>query len=235
MAFGRAQRARETTHENGHRQQSSATVQQPRLYRAQEAAAAAEPQGGALRRYHHVTMGLAVSDAICVVVALVSAYFLRYSGRPMPAGEIAVIVLTPIIWVGVFQAFDLYAIQHLAPPEEFRRIIGASSVGIVLLALTSYWSHSSLSRAWVGLTWALALALELLTRRCWRARVWRLRLDGRLALRTLGGGTAPQARGGGGDPRGAGLGVPAARLRPRPRGRPSRRERELAAGVRRDR
>jgi exopolysaccharide biosynthesis polyprenyl glycosylphosphotransferase len=192
MAFGRAQRARETTRENGYRQHSSATVQHPRLYRAREAAAA-EPQGGALRRYHHIAMGLVVSDAICVVVALVSAYFLRYPDRPMPAAEIAVIVLTPIIWVGVFQAFDLYAIQHLAPPEEFRRIIGASSVGIVLLALTSYWTHSSLSRAWVGLTWAGALALELLTRRCWRTRVWRLRLDGRLALRTLVVGTSPEA------------------------------------------
>jgi exopolysaccharide biosynthesis polyprenyl glycosylphosphotransferase len=192
MAFGRAQRARETTRENGHRRQSSATLQQPRLYRAQEAAA--EPKGGALRRYRHIAMGLAVSDAVCVVVALLSAYFLRYSGRSMPAGEITVIVLTPIIWVGVFQAFDLYAIQHLAPPEEFRRIIGASSVGIVLVALTSYWTHSSLSRAWVGLTWALALTLELLTRRCWRAWMWRLRLDGRLALRTLVVGTSTEAK-----------------------------------------
>jgi exopolysaccharide biosynthesis polyprenyl glycosylphosphotransferase len=193
MAFGRAQRVRETTRENGYQRQASATIH-PKLYRAQEAAPAAEPGGGPLRRYHHIAMGLAVSDAVCVVVALVSAYLLRYSGRPMPAGEIVVIVLTPIIWVGVFQAFDLYAIQHLAPPEEFRRIIGASSVGIVLLALTSYWSHSSLSRTWVGLTWALAVALELLTRRCWRARMWRLRLDGRLALRTLVVGTSPEAK-----------------------------------------
>jgi exopolysaccharide biosynthesis polyprenyl glycosylphosphotransferase len=193
MAFGRAQRARETTRENGYRRQSSTTVQQPRLYRAREAVATAEPEGGALRRYRHIAMGLVVSDAICVVVALVSAYFLRYSGRPMPAAEVAVIVLTPIIWVGVFQAFDLYAVQHLAAPEEFRRTIGASSVGIVLLALASYWTHSSLSRAWVGLTWAGALALELLTRRCWRTRVWRLRLDGRLALRTLVVGTSPEA------------------------------------------
>jgi exopolysaccharide biosynthesis polyprenyl glycosylphosphotransferase len=193
MAFGRAQRARETTRETSYRQHSSATVQQPRMYGAREAAAA-EPEGGALRRYRRVAVGLAVSDAICVVVALVSAYFLRYPDRPMPVGEIAVIVLTPIIWVGVFQAFNLYAIQHLSPPEEFRRIIGASSVGIVLLALTSYWSHSSLSRTWVGLTWAVALALELLTRRWWRARVWRLRLDGRLALRTLVVGTSPEAK-----------------------------------------
>jgi exopolysaccharide biosynthesis polyprenyl glycosylphosphotransferase len=204
MAFSRAQRARANQHENGYREHPSETAQHPRLYRAHNgsSAAAADEKtraaggtgSGALGRYHRISVGLAASDAVCIVVALVSAYFLRYSDRPMPTGEIAVIVLTPVLWVGVFQAFDLYAIQHLAAPEEFRRIIGASSVGIVLLALASYWSHSSLSRAWVGLTWAVALALELLTRRCWRAWVWRLRVDGRLALRTLVLGTSAEAK-----------------------------------------
>jgi exopolysaccharide biosynthesis polyprenyl glycosylphosphotransferase len=192
MVFDRAQRARETSQENGYRRQASATAHRPRLYRAGEAAPA-EPGSGALRRYHRISVGLAVSDAACIMVALVTAYFLRYSGRPVPAGEVAVIVLTPVLWVGVFQAFDLYATQHLSAPEEFRRVIGASSVGMVLLALTSYWSHSSLSRAWVGLTWVVALTLELVTRRCWRAWAWRLQLDGRLALRTLVVGTSAEA------------------------------------------
>jgi exopolysaccharide biosynthesis polyprenyl glycosylphosphotransferase len=191
MAFGRAQRARDNAHENGYRRQSSATAHHPRLYRAQEAATAAtEPGSGALRRYRRISTGLAVSDAICVAAALVGAYYLRYSGRPMPGSEILVIVLAPLLWIGVFQAFDLYATQHLSAPEEFRRIIGASSMGIVLLALGSYWSHSSFSRAWVGLTWVIALALELVTRRGWRAWRWRLQLDGRLALRTLVVGTS---------------------------------------------
>ena len=153
-----------------------------------------EPGGGTLRRYHRISVGLAASDAACVIAALVSSYYLRYSGRPMPAGEIAVIVLTPVLWVAVFQAFDLYATQHLAAPEEFRRIIGGTSAGIVLLALSSYWSNSSLSRTWVGLTWVMALTLELVTRRCWRAWQWRLQLDGRLALRTVVVGTSAEAR-----------------------------------------
>jgi exopolysaccharide biosynthesis polyprenyl glycosylphosphotransferase len=194
MTFDRAQRARETSQENGNRRQASAAAHRPRLYRAQGGLpVAAELGSGALRRYHRISVGLAVTDALCIVVALVSAYFLRYSGRPMPAGEVAVIVLTPLLWVGVFQAFDLYATQHLSAPEEFRRVIGASSVGVVLLALASYWSHSSLSRIWVGLTWVAALVLELATRRAWRAWQWRLRVDGRLALRTLVVGTSAEA------------------------------------------
>jgi exopolysaccharide biosynthesis polyprenyl glycosylphosphotransferase len=194
MAFDRAQRAREDSQENGYRRQASTAAHHPRLYRAQEGLPpAAELGSGALRRYHRISVGLAVTDAVCILIALVSAYFLRYSGRPVPAGEVAVILLTPALWIGVFQAFELYATQHLSAPEEFRRIIGASGVGVVLLALTSYWSHSSLSRAWVGLTWVAALTLELVTRRCWRAWAWRLQLDGRLALRTLVVGTSAEA------------------------------------------
>src|SRR5687768_16034268 len=112
MAFGRAQRAREDPHENDYQRQSSATARHPRLYRAQEAAPAGEPGGGALRRYHHIAIGLVISDAACIVLALLSSYFLRYSGRPMPGEEIAVIVLTPLLWCVVFQTFDLYATQH---------------------------------------------------------------------------------------------------------------------------
>jgi hypothetical protein len=58
-------------------------------------------------------------------------------------------------------------------------------VGVVLLVMESYWSKASFSRAWVGLTFALVLVLELLPRWWWRAYQWRLRMDGRLALRTL--------------------------------------------------
>jgi exopolysaccharide biosynthesis polyprenyl glycosylphosphotransferase len=186
------------TTDNGHRAVSSGTLQY-----LKEVASAAEPELGtrapeattssALRRFHDIGVGLAVSDAVCVVLALVSSYVLRYSGRPMPVGEIAVVALAPLLWVAVFQTFDLYSLQHLSPPEEFRRVIGASGVGIILLVMASYWSKSSFSRGWIGLTWALVLCFELLARRCWRAWAWRLRLDGRLALRTLVVGTSPEA------------------------------------------
>jgi exopolysaccharide biosynthesis polyprenyl glycosylphosphotransferase len=149
--------------------------------------------GGALRRYREIAIGLAVSDAACVAVALAAAYQLRYPDRYMLAGEAIVMVVAPILWVATFQAFDLYAPQHLSAPEEFRRLIGASSVGIVVLVMASYWSKASFSRVWLGLTWALVLLLELIPRRWWRAYQWRLRLDGRLALRTLIVGTSAQA------------------------------------------
>jgi hypothetical protein len=58
-----------------------------------------------------------------------------------------------------------FAPQHLSAPEEFRRVIGAAGVGLVLLAIVSFWSHSSFSRAWIVLTCALVLVLKLMPRR----------------------------------------------------------------------
>ena len=162
-------------------------VDEARLYAASSAGS------GALRRYRQVAVGLAVSDALCVVVALLASYALRYSGEFVPAREAVVIAIAPLVWMVVFSSFHLYAPQHLSAHEELRRVIGASGVGIVLLATVSFWSKSEFSRAWVGLTWVLILVLELLSRRWWRAYQWRLRVDGRLALRTLVVGTSAEA------------------------------------------
>ena len=144
---------------------------------------------GALRRYREIATGLALSDAACVVVALLASYALRYPGQLVSVHEAVVVALAPLIWIAVFQTFDLYAPLHLSPAEELRRVIGASGVGIILLAMGSFWSKASFSRAWVGLTLALVLVLELLPRRAWRVYQWRMRLDGRLVLRTLVVGT----------------------------------------------
>jgi exopolysaccharide biosynthesis polyprenyl glycosylphosphotransferase len=149
--------------------------------------------GDALGRYHGISVGLAATDAACIVVALLAAYQIRYSVRPMPLREFAIVVVAPLVWVAVFRAFNLYSAQHLSPADEFRGIIAASSVGIVLVVMASYWSKSSFPRAWLGTTWLLALLLELATRRAWEAYRLHLKRDGRLALRTLVVGTSGEA------------------------------------------
>jgi exopolysaccharide biosynthesis polyprenyl glycosylphosphotransferase len=153
------------------------------------------PGSGTLGRYRRIGFGLVASDAVCVAVALVASYYYRYPWpvRPMPVGETLVVVLTPLLWAAVFFTFDLYRPQHLSGHEELRRVIGASSLGIVLLVMASYWSKASFSRSWVALTWVLALVLELVVRRGWRSYLWRLRLAGRLRFRTLVVGGTPEA------------------------------------------
>jgi exopolysaccharide biosynthesis polyprenyl glycosylphosphotransferase len=149
--------------------------------------------GDGLRRYRAISTGLAVTDAASIVAALMISYQVRYSMRPMPLRELAVVVVAPLLWVAVFRSFNLYAPQHLSPPDEFRGVIGASSVGIVLVVMASYWSKSSFPRAWIGLSWLLAILLELATRRAWESYRLHLKQDGRLALRTLIVGTTREA------------------------------------------
>jgi exopolysaccharide biosynthesis polyprenyl glycosylphosphotransferase len=149
--------------------------------------------GGAVRRYRAIAMGLAFSDAACVVVALAVSYLVRYGSRPPPSLEAAAMLAAPLLWVAVFHAFSLYATQHLSAPEEFRRVIGATGVGMVLLVMVSFWSNSSFSRAWIGLTWLLTLFAELAARRGWRWHTYRMRKAGRLAYRTLVVGTTAEA------------------------------------------
>jgi exopolysaccharide biosynthesis polyprenyl glycosylphosphotransferase len=133
------------------------------------------------------------TDAACIVVALLIGYYLRYDNRPMPIEESLTVVFAPLLWLAAFQAFGLYAPQHLSPPDEFRGVIGASSVGIVLVVMASYWSKSSFPRSWIGLSWLLAILLELATRQAWESYRLRLKQDGRLALRTLIVGTTREA------------------------------------------
>jgi exopolysaccharide biosynthesis polyprenyl glycosylphosphotransferase len=144
-------------------------------------------------RYRGIAFGLAFSDAVCVVVALAVSYSLRYGSRPMVPLETAAILAAPLLWVAVFHAFSLYTPQHLSAPEEFRRVIGATGVGMVLLVMVSFWSHSSFSRGWIGLTWLLTLFAELAARRGWRWHMYRMRMEGRLAYRTLVVGTTAEA------------------------------------------
>jgi exopolysaccharide biosynthesis polyprenyl glycosylphosphotransferase len=147
----------------------------------------------AQRRYRTIATGLAFSDAACVLAALAVSYFVRYGSRPMAPLEAAAILVAPLLWVAVFHAFSLYAPQHLSAAEELRRVIGATGVGIVLLAMVSFWSNSSFSRGWIGLTWLLTLFGELAARRGWRWHIYRLRMDGRIAYRTLVVGTTAEA------------------------------------------
>jgi exopolysaccharide biosynthesis polyprenyl glycosylphosphotransferase len=149
--------------------------------------------GHAIRRYRSISVALAFTDAICVVAALLVSYRLRHGTRPMLPHELAVVVVAPFLWMAVFRAFNLYAIQRLAPHEQFRRVIGATSLGTFALVMASYWSKSSFPRGWLGLTWLSALVLELAARRIWNWYVARLKRDGRLALTTLIVGTTAEA------------------------------------------
>ena len=146
---------------------------------------ATSPPSATTRQYRTIALGLAATDAAAICLALILSYGLRFAGQAPPPRELVLIGLAPLVWVLVFKAFSLYSPMYISPADEFRRTVGATGVGVVLLAVVSFWSKSSFSRGWIGLTWVVALLLELLARRFWRLHQHRRKLDGRLALRTL--------------------------------------------------
>jgi exopolysaccharide biosynthesis polyprenyl glycosylphosphotransferase len=147
---------------------------------------------GALRRYHSLGLGLAASDVLALVFALLVSNLVQFGLRPLDPAYYVVLVAAPMAWIAVFHGFGLYTPHHLSASEEFRRTIGAASMGILLIVLGSYWVYS-FPPQWIGLTWLLALLLELVVRRVWRWYAYRLKADGRLALRTLIVGTNDEA------------------------------------------
>jgi len=143
--------------------------------------------------YRRLSVWIAVTDASCVVAALLLAYLVRFREFPAGWGYSGVMFVGPLLWLGIFQAHRLYSPQQLSAWEEFRRIIAASTIGVVLIVMASYWSMLELSRIWMGLTWVLSLVFVLLGRRAWRWYRARLRSEGRLCYRTLIVGTNEEA------------------------------------------
>lgn len=142
-------------------------------------------KGIVLRRYRRIGLALAASDAVCISVALFASSLWAFDRRPDAAWFTLVGVTAPIVWIAVFHAFGLYAPQHLSTAEMLRRIIGAASVGVLLLAMEGVWTTSPLTPAWVGTTWLIAMVLELAVRRAWAWGLGRMRRGGSLSFRTL--------------------------------------------------
>jgi exopolysaccharide biosynthesis polyprenyl glycosylphosphotransferase len=154
---------------------------EPILPRAFEAEVAREPR--ARVRYRAIGLGLALTDGACILIALMSGYFSRFNSlRPLNA---VAITAASILWVAVFRVFGVYAPHRLSPEEEFRRILGASSMGVILIVFGTSWAHLPSSRLSIGLTFFMVVTLELVARRGWRRVMWRLRKNGWLSFRTI--------------------------------------------------
>ncbi len=137
-----------------------------------------------LRRYQLVVFVLVAIDALCLAVALLGSYGLRFRAIPDTTYLIGILV-AGAVWIGVFRSLGLYAPQHLPALEEFRRTIGAVGIGILLVIVLTFWFDVYLSRSWMAITLVLALILEIAARGTVRAYVRRLHARKWLVLRAL--------------------------------------------------
>ncbi|MBI4261132.1 MAG: sugar transferase [Actinobacteria bacterium] len=147
----------------------------------------------ARRRYRAIGAGILASDGLALLGALSLTHVLRFGLRPPGAGQALLAIVGLPIWIVIFRSVHLHAPHRLAPPEEFRRAIAASSMGMLIVLLTGSWSRLETPGRWIAVAWALALLFELVGRWGWRRFTGRLRADGRLAVRTLIVGTNDEA------------------------------------------
>jgi len=150
--------------------------------------------GGAVRLYKRVAVGVAFTDVLSMLLAVMLAWLVRFGDRPLGSTSVLLVAATPFVILPSFAAFRLYSLSRLSPAEEFRRIPGAVSLAIAAFVVIGFWSRANSSRFWVALTWIFGILVVLATRRGWHWYMGRRRREGRLAFRTLVVGTNEEAR-----------------------------------------
>jgi exopolysaccharide biosynthesis polyprenyl glycosylphosphotransferase len=150
--------------------------------------------GRALTGYRRIAAILVAADALAIVATLFLLHLQGPGYLGLNRDMVLVLLVAPVVWVAVFHSFGLYAVRHLAAPEEFRRVFSATTLGVVVITVGSIWWEEALDRPTLALTWLVALVFELLARRIVRWHVGELRADGSLALRTLIVGTNEEAQ-----------------------------------------
>jgi exopolysaccharide biosynthesis polyprenyl glycosylphosphotransferase len=147
-----------------------------------------------LKRYRMFSAGIAATDGLSIVTAMLIAYLVRFGLEALPRDFTLLIASAPLSFVGIFSAFRLYSIQLISPAEEFRRVIAAIGTTVAAISLLGFWSKIPYSRLWLGITWVLTVILCLESRRRWHRAMARMRVRGGLAYRTLVVGSNEEAR-----------------------------------------
>ena len=157
------------------------------------------PHPSVARRYRRISALIALSDATCVVLAIVVARLVRYGFRYPGPRFPQLLILGPLVTIGVFLLFGLYSLPRLSPAEEFRRLIEAASVAALVKLFTDLLLDQApldaLSRGWLVVAWIVTAVLVLVTREAWHKHLGRMRSAGTLLYRTLILGANAEAAG----------------------------------------
>jgi exopolysaccharide biosynthesis polyprenyl glycosylphosphotransferase len=131
-------------------------------------------------------VGVMAADVLAIATAMLTAYVLRLPrGGPDLRGaqgdHLLLSLLSLPLWLGLFARKRLYAARFISRrTEELRRLVHASALGIAGMAAVGYVGQLHVSRAWLGLTFALALLLVGSERQVARGLFGRARKNGRL-------------------------------------------------------
>jgi exopolysaccharide biosynthesis polyprenyl glycosylphosphotransferase len=145
------------------------------------------------RQYRRLYAAMALSDSAATIVALAILPLTPLSGPSEWRTHTLLLVLSPLVIASVFSAFHLYSVHVLASVEEFRRLILATTVAMVILVASPWWPSAAFDRLPIVSAWLGTLVLVLATRRMWHRHIRRARSRGSLMARTLIVGSTGEA------------------------------------------
>jgi exopolysaccharide biosynthesis polyprenyl glycosylphosphotransferase len=141
---------------------------------------------------------LLVCDLMCMVIATVSGYALRFGFDSSVATTVAYLTVGGIIcviWLVALQNAGGYDVRHLVSgPEEAKRVLRASAITVGALAIVCYATKTMVARGFVIGVVPLGVALILLARLGVRRWVRARRLHADWVHRVLVVGTTSAAR-----------------------------------------
>jgi exopolysaccharide biosynthesis polyprenyl glycosylphosphotransferase len=143
--------------------------------------------------FRRLSLALALADGVSIVAALLALQYVTSVWTGINGALLPTLAVATVEWIAVFHAFGLYRVEQLSAWEEFRGIISATTVGVGVIMVSTFWWEASVSRPLLAWTWLFAICFELLTRRLFRWRIRQLKRDGTLTLRTLLVGTNEEA------------------------------------------
>jgi exopolysaccharide biosynthesis polyprenyl glycosylphosphotransferase len=140
------------------------------------------------QRYRRLARWTVLTDALSIQFAIVMTRLIMFGFDPIGGRFVAAVIVTPIAWVALLAAFQLYSIARLSPAEEFRRLLEATVTALALgfvLVFMARTKPDGASNLWLALAWGGALALLMISRKMWHRYRWRLHARGELLFRTL--------------------------------------------------
>jgi FlaA1/EpsC-like NDP-sugar epimerase len=139
------------------------------------------------------------ADALAIAAAMALAALIRAAeGHASQAiGPLSLVaVLALPVWLAVFARYKLYKTAAVASQQaEISRILHAVAAATVCTALVAIVLATSISRAWLLLTFVIALVFVIAERTVVRSNFRRARLRGRLQRRVVVVGTNAEALG----------------------------------------
>jgi exopolysaccharide biosynthesis polyprenyl glycosylphosphotransferase len=144
---------------------------------------------------------LMFADLFTIALAMFAAALVRtmaeVSDQAMrPGTAILAGLLAAPLWLGVFARYKLYSASTVTSRlAESKRILHAVAASVASTALLALMLDLDVSRAWLGLTFLIALPALLFEREAARRVFARVRANGHLGRRVLIIGTNAEARG----------------------------------------